>query len=198
MADSFEEIYQDLNTTVTELYETLSRMTDVLEVRTNLSFLKQKYIRNSNNPNFLNRLLACAIPHEKSITKRDRVYFEKFILSQITVSAEDMVKIREFINSLTPDYMDILWTYADNFNVLTKRFRKLRNSAWLNEQCIDHIIRITENFDGVTIKKEDKKYILGKGVLTRKNGTYWLNEHDLGLSVKDLEKFENEVKDFLF
>lgn len=197
MADSFAEIYDNLNSTVTDLYDTLYGMADQLSIRTNLVFLKKKYVTNSGNTKFLNKLLVCTLPHENKIVEKDKKYFEEFILSQITVEDRVLKEVKNFISRLTEDEMDILWTYAENFRVLSRRFRKLRNSAWLNEQCIEHIVKITENFDGVSIKKVGQKYEVGKATLVRKNGTYWLGEHDLGLSLVDLEKFESELRDFL-
>ena len=162
---------------------------------TSLNFLKKSYISKSENPKFCNRLLLHVIPHIELIDARDRKYFEDFITSQLAVDEAKMIEIRAFIDSISDDESNILWTYADNFKYLAEEFRKTRTSTWLYKKCVKHIIRITEQCDG-TVKCQETNFV-GEGGIERRGKSYWIGDEELDLTDADIRNFSKEIGDFI-
>ena len=122
---SLEKLYSAMNDTTNQLYETLMGMSSNILTRNKINLLAKSFRSKNRDYEYLNSLIAGVYPHISQIEKRDLGYFYYFLREK---SEEQSSEVVSFIDSRSQDDLEVLWTYADNYKEIAKKYAALKKT----------------------------------------------------------------------
>ena len=118
-----ELLYKALNITTDGLYETLMGMSSDINTRSKINILAKSFRSRNTDPEYLDSLIVDICPHISQIENRDLAYFYFFLKEK---SEEQSAEVIKFIDSRTQSDLEVLWTYADNYKNIAKKYAALK------------------------------------------------------------------------